>query len=199
MFDPPPDDTRHRILFRLIGQFIANWAHVEWNLAFLTSGLLRTFDMSRVRMILAAQINFRAKRELILRLGRSYLQDQHLPLFERTMGRVKHLSEKRNLLAHRHVHYLSRSTFRFFSDEDATQPNTFGRYTDVQLGTIRAWIKELSVLSKELRELHGITLREPMRLLPRVIPELGEDHSPSGDPHPDGDAILVPPLLSLEG
>lgn len=180
------DDARHRVLYRLIGNFIQGWAEVEWRLMMVLAGLLG-IDMNRARMILAIPANFRAKRELILRLGRSYLFDEDLAFFESVMQRVKHLSEKRNLVAHRRSYHLGRGTFRFFNDEDATQPNTFGRYADIQTATIRTWSKELEVLVGELFALTTLTVFEGRMLAqPRLIPEPSEDHSPSNDPRPNG-------------
>ena len=168
-----PNDARHKVLQRVIGEFITTWCHVEWNLVLVFSGLTRT-DLNRARMVLAAMINFRSRRELVDRLGRSYLLDQHLADWAKLTAQIKHLSEKRNHIAHRRAYHLDRSTFRFFSDEDEHQPNTFGRYTDYQIGNIRAWTKEAAELNEALFRWYRVTGSELLEQ-PRLIPEPEQD------------------------
>ena len=171
---PMPNDARHKVLHRAIGEFITTWCHVEWNLVLVFSGLTRC-DLNRSRMVLAAIINFRARRELVDRLGRAYLPDARLSDWAKLIAQLKHLSEKRNHLAHRRAYYLERSTFRFFSDEDEHQPNTFGRYTDYQIGNIRAWTKEAADLNESLMRWFQSFMREELLQMPRVIPEPEQD------------------------
>jgi|CXWL01.1.fsa_nt_gi hypothetical protein len=165
-----PDDARHRVLYRLVGQLITNWAHVEWQLMLLASALLRT-DMNRGRFIMAAFTSSRAKREFISRLGRSYLLDNDMDRFLGLVGKIKHLSEKRNMLAHWRVYYLRASTFRLFNDDDPTQPNTFGRYQNVQIANIRNWSKEIHDLQEEITHFSIIAIRGDLLEQPRIIPE----------------------------
>ena len=57
-------------------------------------------DQFRSRILFASLPNFRARRELIIRLGESYLPEEILPQFRRLMRRLKNLGTKRNKLAH---------------------------------------------------------------------------------------------------
>lgn len=158
---PTPNDARHQVLTRLVGQIITDWAHTEGMLCFPFSALLRcNFDKGRI--VLAGLLNFRAKRQLILRLGNSYLMDEDLPWFNAMMGRVKHLSEKRNLVAHRRPYHIGRGTFRYFNDDEPTQPNTFGTYTDVQTGNLRTWAKDIASLNHELLRSSETILHRPL-------------------------------------
>jgi hypothetical protein len=170
MAGSPLQDARHAAMSRLVGQVITEWAHTEWLLMLILGALLRV-DLDRARIVLAGYTNFRAKRELILRLGRSYIPDALLAEFETVMGKVKQLSQKRNMLAHHRAVFRGRSTFRFFNDEDPTQPNTFGRYQDVQLGNMKIWVKEICELSGEIHRLTVKLEREQLLEQPRLIPE----------------------------
>lgn len=167
---PIPSDARHKVLQRAIGEFIATWSHVEWSLVFVFGGLVR-IDFNQARIILAAMINFRSRRELLERLGRAYLPDNDLAEWAKLMAQIKHLSEKRNHMAHRRAYFMERSTFRFFSDEDELQPNTFGRYTDYQIGNIRAWSKEAVAVQETLMRWHYRLIHTELLEQPRVIPE----------------------------
>lgn len=122
-------------------------------------------------MILAAMLNFRSRRELVDRLGRAYLPDSDLAEWCQLGAKIKHLSEKRNHLAHRRAYYLEKGTFRFFSDEDEHQPNTFGRYSDYQIGNIRSWVKEAVSLHDDLLRWYGHVVKTELLEQPRVIPE----------------------------
>lgn len=143
------DDARHQVLYRAVGEFITFWCHVEWALAYVFSGLTKA-DFNRSRIALSALQNFRARRELVDRLGRAYLPEEDLADWAKLTAQIKHLSEKRNHLAHRRAYHLERSTFRFFSEEDEHQPRTFGGYADYQIGNIRAWRKEAGELEESL-------------------------------------------------
>lgn len=169
-----PDDARHRVLYRAVGEFITMWAHVEWGLAFVFSGLTRC-GLDRSRIILSAMINFRSRRELVDRLGRGYLPEADLEEWAKLTKQIKQLSEKRNHLAHRRAYFLARSTFRFFSDEDEHQPNVFGRYTDYQIGNIRGWTKEAKALEQSLMHWSRRIIGTEMLKQPRLIPEPDQD------------------------
>lgn len=171
-----PDNPRNRVLNRAIGEFIATWTHVEWAIAFPFSGLARC-DLDRSRMILAAMMNFRSRRELLDRLGRAYLPEEHLTEWGKLGSQIKQLSEKRNHLAHRRAYHLEKSTFRFFSDEDECQPNTFGRYSDYQIGNIRNWTKEANELQHLLMIWWDRSLKAKLLEQPRLIPEQSQDQN----------------------
>jgi hypothetical protein len=162
------------------------------------AGLMRT-DIDRARIALASYYNFRSKRDLLDRMGQSYLPKNLLPRFDTVMGRVKHLSEKRNLLAHRRAYHIKKGTFRFFNDEDPTQPNTFGRYTDIQTATIRVWCKELSDLQKDVLEMGLSINRARLLTQPRVLPEPTQDHGILADPDPNAAAEPRPPQQPSRG
>ena len=136
-------DPRYQVLHRLTGQIITHWAQAEWAL-FMVFGFLARCDFNRSRIILAGMQSFRAKRELIVRLGEAYLPTASLPAFDALMAKVKHLSEKRNMVAHHRPYYMDKErVWRFMNDSDETQPNTFGRYQDVQTGNLRSWVREI--------------------------------------------------------
>lgn len=199
--DPPmPVDARHQVLFRLVGQIITHWSHVEWQLFTLFASITRT-DINRARIVLAGQQNFRAKRELIERLGRAYLHIDLIDPFERIMARVKHLSEKRNMVAHHRAYYLKKErVWRFMNDSDETQPNTFGRYQDVQTGNLRSWVREIAQLNSDLMTLFAALLRrgkDGIRNQPREFGELERDRGSWGGLAPnDGEAPQPPAELS---
>jgi hypothetical protein len=166
------ENARVATLYRLVGEFITTWTESEWLLMLVMSGLLQT-DIERARIVLAASTNFRSKRELIDRLGQSFLPDQLLPEFNTLMAAVKHLSEKRNMLAHHRPYYIKGATFRYMNDQDPTQPNTFGRSQDVQLGNIRTWIREAHTLNGAIvgltKKLRTTSLLQRARLIPEPI------------------------------
>ena len=136
---PMSNDTRHQVLYRLVGQIITHWSHAEWIL-FTLFGYLANCDLNRARIILAAHQSSRAKRELIERLGNAYLPIGALTEFGTLIARVKHLSEKRNMVAHHRAYYMEKErVWRFMNDGDETQPNTFSRYQDVQTSNLRTW------------------------------------------------------------
>ena len=171
------DDVRYLPLHRLTGAIITAWTHTEWILLLLLAEIAN-IDDEKARMILAAQTNFRTKRELILRMGLAYLPDVHLAEFEAIMARVKHLSEKRNMLAHSRAFYQGRSTFRFMNDQDPTQPETFGRYQDVQLGNLRVWLRELKELHRHICAFDVKIIGAQMLTQPRLIPKPSDDPAP---------------------
>jgi hypothetical protein len=160
----PAGDPKMQVLHRLAGRMLTEWAHAEHYLFFMFSALMKT-DLDRARIVLAAQINFRSKRELIERLGRTYLPEEHLAEFLAIMRQVKVLSEKRNMLAHEVCHLVDRNTYRFFNDKEPTQPETFGRYQDVQLGNLKTWVKETEQLKKDLLRF-GTSILQMQLLVP---------------------------------
>jgi len=170
---------RESAMHRAVGRFITDWSHTEWILMLLMATILRT-DVDRARMVLSASVNFRANRELILRLGRSYLLDADLPAFEEIMAKVKHLSEKRNMLAHHRAYHMKAATFRFFNDQDPTQPNTFGRCQDVQLGNIKTWGREARALGAEIMQYWEGIKDSSLLAQPRLIPLPEEENMDPG-------------------
>ena len=197
---PMPNDRHHQVLYRLVGQIITNWSHAEW-LLFMLFGVFAGCDINRARMVLAAHQSFRAKRELIERLGRAYLKVGAVDDFDRLMARVKHLSEKRNMVAHHRAYYLSKErVWRFMNDSDETQPNTFGRYQDVQTGNLRTWVREISQLRDELYDFIGAAmLAGGLRDQPREFGELARDRETLADLRQGADAKSRPPPPPSEG
>jgi hypothetical protein len=172
---PLPTNSRYQVLYRLSGQIITHWVHAEWAL-FMLFGFLARCDLNRARIILAAHQSFRAKRELIERLGNAYLPIGALPQFDVLMGRVKHLSEKRNMVAHHRAYYMEEErVWRFMNDSDETQPDTFGRYQDVQTGNLRTWVKEISHLNNDILGFFTKDAHRQLRDQPRGFVELEAD------------------------
>lgn len=159
-----PPTPREKAFQRLVGELITEWSHSEWLLMLLFAGLMG-IDYDRARMVLASSANFRSKRELLARMGNAYLPDELLPEFRLIMRSVKHLSEKRNMLAHWRMYFIPPSKFRLMNDQDPEMPRTFGRYKDVQIGNLRAWIKEIHLLNGRLyrfsRAMRGQVARQP--------------------------------------
>lgn len=172
--DPMADQVeRERQLIEATGAFVREWAHTEWGLFKLTSALLR-IDYERGRFVWASATNFRAKRLLLSRVGEAFLVDKHLPRFRTIIAQAEHLSEKRNRLAHERAYYIGKGVFRFMNDETPTQPETFGRYTDIQVSNIKAWAKEAAALDSDVTsfslslELAGGSFVARARLLPEM-------------------------------
>ena len=194
-----PDDD-HRELVHATGSVIRTWAETEWILMTIMA-MIAGCDLERARIIWASTTSFRAKRDLLSRMGEAFLADRLLPEFRDIISKVKHLSEKRNLIAHDRAYHIKMGTFRFMNDQDATQPNTFGRYRDVQVSTIRIWAKEneeLSIRVMNFSQRIG-SGTECILEQPRVIPEPDQDRAPEVDPDQDGGAerkFPPPPSLS---
>jgi len=149
---------RERELAYEVGQVILAWSEAEWRLIWLLSAALNC-DVNRGRIVWASSTSFRAKRDLLTRLGETYFVDTLLPEFRDIMAKVKHLSEKRNALAHDRSYHLQGATFTFMNDQDPTQPETFGRSRTIQVGTVRVWAKEIRQLDQQI-------MRFTARLLP---------------------------------
>lgn len=143
---------REQQLIERTGLFIRTWAHTEWLLFMLMAALLTT-DLERARIVWASSTSFRSKRELLSRVGESFLVDALLPPFREIIGQAKHLSEKRNMVAHDRAYHMGRGMFRFMNDDDATQPNTFGRYRDVPVSNLATWAREASDLGQQVLRL----------------------------------------------
>lgn len=191
-----PNDPRYQVLYRLAGQIITHWSHAEWFLCLFYSVLMRC-DLNRARISLAAHRSFVAKRELIERLGRAYLPIGALDEFETIMARVKHLSEKRNMVAHHRAYYLEKErVWRFFNDGDETQPDTFGRYQDVQTGNLRTWVREISHLNNDLFGFFSTDSRRQLRAQPRGFVELEQDRQTLASLRPKPAAKRAPPPQS---
>lgn len=78
---------------------IREWASLEMTLSLVLSGLLKT-DQFRARVVWSSLANWRARRELLLRLGNTFLDESALPQWRGLLKRAKTLGEKRNELAH---------------------------------------------------------------------------------------------------
>ena len=172
----------------LMGRIIRIWSNVDFHLMLILAGIVCNPDLARARIIWASMMNFRAKRELIVRLGESYLPEKSLERFRALMAQVKHLSEKRNMIAHDRVLGPWEDPISFHNDQDPTQPNTFGRFSNVQRGNLKSWIKELEDLANALLRFHGEIVTSPLLEKPRLLPEQPDDPSPDSDPAQGGDA-----------
>jgi hypothetical protein len=141
-------------------------------------------NLDAARMVWAGATSFRAKRELLMRLGEAYLIDALLPEFRDIMSKTKHLSEKRNLLAHDRAYPMKGATFRFMNDQNETQPNTFGRYRDVQVGTVRVWGTEIVALERQIDQFMGMAMATGRALLAqqRLLQQRSRDRGESGLP-----------------
>jgi len=180
-----PEDRQRELAYE-IGVTILAWSHAEWKLMMLLAMVLAT-SLDAARMVWASATSHRAKRELLMRLGEAYLIDALLPEFRDIIAKTKHLSEKRNMIAHDRAYLMKGATFRFMNDQDETQPNTFGRYRDVQIGNVRNWGKEIVALDRQIDGFMAIAMAAGRALLAqqRLLqqrdqdPDAGDGHSPA--------------------
>jgi len=126
-------------LDQLTGAFIRAWTQAEWEMFRLMAALLDC-EYGRAEMIWSLEVSFRAKRELLQELGSALLADRYVEYFNVLMAQVKHLSEKRNLLAHERVSYVGRG--RLLINDDPKRP--------LQLSNLRQWLKEVRKLEKDV-------------------------------------------------
>lgn len=94
---PIGDDTDE--FHRLCGMVVRSWAQLEFSLFTLVARLLQ-IDQFRARVVLTSLSGFRAKRELISRLGETFLDEENLPQFRRLIRRLRRLAPSRNVVAH---------------------------------------------------------------------------------------------------
>lgn len=83
----------------LVGKIAADWNLLEMLLSQLIEGFLKT-DQVRARIVYYSNAAFRGRRDLVVRLGQTFLADNHLEDFTRLMGRVDKHSAKRNHMVH---------------------------------------------------------------------------------------------------
>src|SRR5262249_4336839 len=102
--------------------------------------------------------NFRARRELVARLGETYLDPSILPQFRALLRRLKKLGSKRNALAHCAMHANISGNHLIFRDaftnamngglEFTTEPITNKEILDLAMA--------LDQLASDLSGFHGL-------------------------------------------
>jgi hypothetical protein len=76
------------------------WASLESVLCSHLEAFLRV-EHFRARIVWSAMPNWRARRELLVRLAETYLAEDQLPAYRALIKRTKGIGENRNALAHR--------------------------------------------------------------------------------------------------
>jgi hypothetical protein len=87
--------------FKALGRVIYSWAYAEEALRYPVATLLRT-DPIRADIVLEGAGGFRARRDLVLRLADSFVEDEVvLATARELLDRMEELAADRNMLAHR--------------------------------------------------------------------------------------------------
>jgi hypothetical protein len=94
-----PTENEWNAFYIAFANVMREWVSLENVFALLLTSFLQT-DQFRARIVWNAMPNWRARRELLSRLGETYIDEEALPAWRKLMKRAKTLGENRNKLAH---------------------------------------------------------------------------------------------------
>jgi hypothetical protein len=180
MTDKPVRDmeAEYATFYHLAGEIVREWAELEVGFGWLLSALLGTSGF-RARVIWDSMPNFRARHQLIARLGETFLDESILPKFRGLMKRVKKAAANRNTIAHcwGGVDKIDHIVFLFDQDRAEQGYNFVGNQV-VHIKNIRDWCETTKLLKGEIIDLYK-EMTDKVHALPKMHRARRGDHPTS--------------------
>jgi hypothetical protein len=180
-FDPILEAEYQRRLSEATGLSMGHWAFLETTLMLQLERLILC-DQFRTRVIWSSLPNFRARWNLLQRLGEAYLFEPQLPVWRRLLNRAHRLSKTRNLLAHSCWVSRSGQVFTFSLDgEDDENGFNFGKITKLTIVNIENFPNCVHKLASEVATFNLVLQTHSLpktHRVPQIDPNQKSDHRP---------------------